>query len=130
MLRSLTSLLAVILWLTSAHAAGGIDATQQFLKSMTVDHASGVVDYEYDECISLVEENDLLHEIHAIDFAGTMIRNYGFVMILDGSISDLRVDSNTLTRPGSLSLYFDEYGPEIGAAMLHLAQLCRDGVRR
>ena len=125
MMRPIASLLVLNLWLNSAYAAGGIDATQQFLQSMTVDHGVAVLRYDYEECIALVEENDLIHEMHAIDFSETAIRSYGFVTILNGSVSDLRIDTDEPGKPAVLSLYFDEYGPEIGAAMLHLAQLCR-----
>ena len=96
---------------------------------MTIGHGFGVLGYDYDDCLSLVEENDLLHEVHAVDFTDTVIRNYDFVTILEGSISDLRVDANETRRPVSFSLYFDEYGSEIGEAMSHLAELCRENVR-
>ena len=129
MSKTLTSLFVFILWLSSAHAAGDIAATQEFIKTMTIDHGVGVLSYDYDDCLSLVEENDLLHERHAIDFADTVSQNYGFVTILEGSVSDLRIQTNELRRPGSLSLYFDQYGSEVGEAMSHLAELCRENVR-
>ena len=96
---------------------------------MTIDHGLRVLSYDYDDCLSLVEENDLLHERHAIDFADTAIQNYGFVTILKGSISNLSIHTNELKRPGSFSLYFDQYGSEVGEAMLHLAELCRENIR-
>ena len=124
MLR-LVFIVALSVFAVAAHAGSpGVRDTQERLRIMLLNWGVGVLDYEFSDCLSILEEIDLVHEQHAIDFSESKVDNYGTMSLIQGSVQSLDIDKKRKSSNEFLSLYFSDQGHLVGDALMHLSHIC------